>query len=452
MTALHSKLTGSGLFARALRGSAIVAMGYVGGQVLRLGSNLILTRLLFPEAFGLMALVTVVMIGLTMFSDVGLGPAIQGDKRGDDPRFLDTAWTIQAARGGLLWGATCVLAWPLASFYRAPELAQLLPVAGLTLLIAGFNPTRIETAHRHLALGRVTALDLASQLAGIAVMIGLSLATQSVWALVWGNIAGALVKLGLTTAYLPGHRNRPGWDGPIAGGLIRFGGWIFLSTACGFLLMQGDKAILGRYLSLPGLGIYNIGYFLASFPMLLSAAVVGRIFIPVYREVATDASDLARKRLRRMRFGVSAIVFALLAAMALVGMPLVGVLYDARYDAAGAVVVAIACVQLPQMIVATYDQAALAAGDSRGFFIVSALRAGVQAALFLAGAELGGLPAALAGQALAGVLTAPASIWLARRHGVHDALHDTTFAALSIGLASFALWLHGAAMADLQLF
>jgi O-antigen/teichoic acid export membrane protein len=432
-------MAGQGLFARALRGSAFIAMGYVGGQAMRLAANLILTRLLFPEAFGLMALVTMVMIGLTMFSDVGIGPAILGNRRGDDPRFLDTAWTVQVIRGGLLWGITCAMAWPLAAFYRAPDLAQMLPVAGLTLLIAGFNPTRIETANRHLALGRVTALDLASQAIGIVVMVALSLALQSVWALVWGNIAGAIAKLALMTALLPGHRNRLAWERQAAGELIRFGGWIFLSTACGFLLMQGDKAILGRYLSLESLGVYNIGYFLASFPMLLAAAVVGRVFIPIYREVAADGSAAVHRRLRRMRLGMTGLVLALLAAMALAGVPLVGVLYDPRYAAAGAVVVAIACVQMPQLLVATYDQAALAAGDSRGFFTVSAIRAGLQTAMFLAGAEMAGLTGALIGQAAAGILSMPASLWLARKHGIHDPRHDLAFAILSAGIAAGAL-------------
>lgn len=442
-------MAGQGLFARALRGSAFIAMGYVIGQAMRLAANLILTRLLFPEAFGLMALVTMVMIGLTMFSDVGIGPAILGNKRGDDPRFLDTAWTVQAIRGALLWGITCALAWPLAVFYRAPDLAQMLPVAGLTLLIAGFNPTRIETANRHLALGRVTGLDLASQAIGIAVMIALSLATHSVWALVWGNIAGAVAKLALMTALLPGHRNRLAWERQAAADLIRFGGWIFLSTACGFLLMQGDKAILGRYLSLESLGVYNIGYFLASFPMLLAAAVVGRVFIPIYREVAADGSAAVHRRLRRMRMGMTGLVLALLVGMALGGVPLVGLLYDPRYAAAGAVVVAIACVQMPQLLVATYDQAALAAGDSRGFFTVSAIRAGLQTAMFLAGAETAGLTGALIGQAAAGILSMPASLWLARKHGIHDPRHDLTFAALAALSAAAALSLSQSALAAL---
>ncbi|GAB1360936.1 hypothetical protein MASR1M32_01720 [Rhodobacter sp.] len=90
----------SGLMARALRGSALTAGSYAVTQALRLASNLILTRLLFPEAFGLMALVSVVLVGLQMFSDTGIGPAISRSPRGDEPAFLDTAWTVNVARGG----------------------------------------------------------------------------------------------------------------------------------------------------------------------------------------------------------------------------------------------------------------------------------------------------------------------------------------------------------------
>ena len=57
------------------------------------------------------------------------------------------------------------------------------------------------------------------------------------------------------------------WERGAAHELVHFGKWIFLSTVCGFLVAQGDKLILGKYLSLDALGIYNIGYFLASFPI-----------------------------------------------------------------------------------------------------------------------------------------------------------------------------------------
>ena len=449
MARLGQRLTGQGLFARALRGSAVTAGGYGVAQALRLATNLVLTRLLFPEAFGLMALVSVVLVGLAMFSDVGIGPAISQSKRGDEPTFLDTAFSINVVRGAALWALTAAAALPAAWLYQAPELAMLLPVAGISLLIAGFSPTRIDTANRHLLLGRVTVLDLISQVVGMVMMIGLAWLMQSVWALVWGAVAGSAVRLALMSWGLPGRRNRLIWDGNAGAELVHFGKWIFLSTACGFALSQGDKAILGAWLPLDALGVYNIGYFLASFPVLLGGAVIARIMIPIYRDRHPAASEQNAARLRRLRFALTGGVLGLLGLAALLGVPLVGVLYDARYSGAGAIVVAIACAQMPGVIGLTYDQSALAAGDGRTYFAVIAARASVQTLAFLGGVCLAGLPGALIGQGIAAVLMHGAVVALARRHRAWDALHDLTFGTLAALLLATALWVNAGALAGL---
>ncbi|TMM49328.1 polysaccharide biosynthesis protein, partial [Sulfitobacter sabulilitoris] len=67
MTTGASVWTGNRLMARVARSSSFIILGYGGSQAMRLAANLILTRLLFPEAFGLMALITVVTVGLAMF-------------------------------------------------------------------------------------------------------------------------------------------------------------------------------------------------------------------------------------------------------------------------------------------------------------------------------------------------------------------------------------------------
>ncbi len=431
-----------GLFARALQGSAFTAGSYAFMQVVRLATNLVLTRLLFPEAFGVMVLVSVVLVGLAMFSDVGIGPAISQHPRGDDAALLDTAFTINVVRGGVLWVLTCALAFPVSVFYNAPELASLLPAAGLTLLISGFNPTRIDTANRHLLLGRVTALDLGAQIIGNGAIIALAFALQSVWALVLGAIVGSAAKVIIMRVWLPGPANRLRWDAEAGRDLIHFGKWIFLSTACGFLLSQGDKAIFGAYLSLEELGIYNIGYFLAAFPVLLAGAVVGRIMIPLYRDHHPAATAANFAKMRRLRFGVSFGTLVLLAVLALVGVPLVGVMYDARYQAAGLIVVAIACVQMPGVIGMTYDQSALAAGDSRSYFALMALKATVQTVAFLVGVRLAGLEGALLAQGAALLALHPATVVLARKHRAWDGLHDAVFFALAFGLAALAIWVN----------
>lgn len=444
---------GEGLMPRALRGSAVTMLGFGGSVFVRLAGNLILTRLLFPEAFGLMALVTVLMVGIAMLSDVGLGLSIQQSPRGDDTLFLGTCWSVQLLRTVILFILACIIALPAATFYGAPDLALLLPAASLTMLIEGFTPIRKEVAIRHLRLGRLTALDIVAQVVGLITMIVLAYATRSVWALVFGSIAGAVVKLALITLFLPGPRIPPAWDRTALDEILRFGIWVFFSSLCGFLIQQGDRAILGAYLTLDQLGIYNIGFFLASFPLMLGHALAGRVLVPFYREAAAATDPVAtRRRMRRMRGGLTALLMAPLLVLAFGATPLVGVLYDPRYADAAGVLAALAAAQAFQIVGVTYDQAALAAGNSRGFFVVVATRSAIQTAAVLIGLNLGGFPGALVAYGLGVAVQHLFVIRLARQHGVWDPVHDAVALALALPLIALALWLNAPALAALATF
>ncbi|WP_136442060.1 oligosaccharide flippase family protein [Pacificoceanicola onchidii] len=449
MSALFGKLKGEGLSARIMRSSLLTVGGFGFSQVIRLASNLILTRLLFPEAFGLMALVMVFLMGLGQFSDVGVTPAILQSKRGDDRDFLNTAWTIQVIRGFGLWLVACAAAFPMAWIYDEPQLTQLLPVAALTLLIAGFKPTRMDTANRHLLLGRVTVIDMGVQLIGVVVAVILAWLTGSVWALVISGVIGGIAEVLINGAFLPGERNRFRWEKPAAQELINFGKWVFLATIAGFLFSQADKILIGKYLSLDTFGVYNIGFFLAAFPMLLGGMVTRKILIPIYRETPPSESPQNFAKLRKMRFAVTAMLMLMVAVFASLGVWLVGLMYDPRYALAGPVVVLLACAQMPMLIVMTYDQAALAAGDSKRFFVLAAVRAALMIGCLLAGLEMSGLLGAIIGQGAAFTLAYPVVVWLARRMGAWDPLHDVVFAAFGLCLAAGALWLNWEAIGAL---
>lgn len=435
-------LRGNGLFARALRGTAWTASGHLMAQFIRLVSNLVLTRLLYPEAFGLMSLVTVLMIGVTMLSDVGIGVSVSQNRRGDERDFLDTAWTIQVLRGGLLWILLCAVAWPLSLVYSEPALTYFLPIAGISVLIAGFNPIRLETAGRHLLLGWVTVLDLVSQVVSILVTILLAWLTGSVWALVLGLVAGAAIKLMLVLFMLPGEPSRFHLEPTAAREIIRFGKWIIPSTAFGFMLGQGDRVILGVYLTLEMLGVYNIGQFLAAAPLLLAGAITGRILIPVYREFANENDGESARKLRIMRISLTGGIMAMVLMMAFVGAPLVTLLYDQRYADAAVIVILVAVCSLPRVIGITYDQGALAAGDSRSFFLVIAFRGILQVGAFIVGAELAGIVGALVAQGVASIIGHFSLIWLARKHQLWDGQHDLLFALLAAIFGSLAIYMN----------
>lgn len=449
MTLLSRAFGGESVLARALRSSALTVAGFGAGQALRLASNLILTRLLFPEAFGMMALITVFLMGLNMFSDVGVTPAIMQSKRGDDPEFLNTAWTIQVMRGFGLWLVACVIAWPVSAFYGEPDLALMLPVSALTLIVTGFNPTGLDTAQRHLRVGRLTVLDIFNQIVGIVVAVALAWIWQSVWALVISGVVGALAQLLVYNLFLADIRNRFRWEKAAAHELIRFGKWIFLSTVAGFVLSQADKLLIGKYLALDQFGVYNIGFFLASFPLLMGGVLVRRILIPIYREWPPRESAANFARLRKMRFAVSGVLLVLLTILALGGVWIVELLYDPRYAMAGAVTVVIACMQVPQIIALTYDQAALAAGDSKRFFVLAGSKAAMMVAGLLIGLEAAGLFGALIGQGVAMIAVYPVVIWLSRSTGAWDRQHDMTLSLAGLALIVLAFWINAEPLAAL---
>lgn len=427
---------------RALGSGAWSVLNFGTGQVLRLASNLILTRLLMPHDFGLMALVTSFMIGLMMFSDVGFATSIMQSKRGDDPDFLDTAWTLKIIRGVMLFLTAAVIAWPLAQFYDAPQFAYIFPVTALSLLLGGFLPTRMDSAARHMQIGRLTILELTNQLIGMLITIAAALILQSVWALVWGNVLGTIVQLITYHLFLPGHVNRFRLEPEARRELVHFGKWIFLSTICGFMLFQGDRVILGRVLTMEQLGIYNIGQFLATVPAVLGAAIGGRIFVPMYRDHPPGESAANFRFLSKARSLLTVILLFGATVLALAGPWIVDFLYDPRYGLADGILVAIACIQLLQVIPISYDYSALAAGDSRAFFVMQSTRAAIYAVLVLLGVWYAGLTGLLVGQALSLFVCYPVQVWLARRHKAWDPLHDAVALAYALAVIALAMICH----------
>src|SRR5450756_1328696 len=124
---------------QALKGTYYIVAFYAVSISLRMGSSIVLTRLFSPEYFGVMQLLTTVLVGLNLFSHIGLGDSVIQNPRGDEPVFLNTAWTLQTFRGIALWLMTVILAWPVATFYREPRMLWLFPALGFGCVIAGFS-------------------------------------------------------------------------------------------------------------------------------------------------------------------------------------------------------------------------------------------------------------------------------------------------------------------------
>ena len=80
--------------------------GFAFMQVLRFVLSPIVTRLVSQHVFGVINLANLFIQGLHMFSDLGIRQCVVNSSRGEDPTFLNTAWTLQVMRGSVLWVMT----------------------------------------------------------------------------------------------------------------------------------------------------------------------------------------------------------------------------------------------------------------------------------------------------------------------------------------------------------
>lgn len=440
MTASESKV--ESLKTRALRSSGSVLLGFGGANLLRLASNLVLTRLLFPEAFGLMALVQVFLVGFATFSDIGITTSIITSPRGEEKKFLNTAWTLQVIRGVVLWVFACLIAYPLASLYDEPMLVPLLQVMGISLVVRGFFSTNGPTAGRNLAYGRLTILELISQLVGAIAMIAAAYVYQSVWSLVVGTLLGGLVHTVLSHKALPGIKNEFAWDWECFGEIFHFGKYLFFSTLAGFFVKQGDRAILGAYISLSLLGVYNIGMFLGTAPLLLGQRAFSSLIVPLYRMRPPAESDSNRKNLRRARRMLIASLLAMTAPLMFGGVALVDFLYDDRYTQAGAIVVLFAVATAPVLISEDYGNALLANQDSKNLLVLTVITSTIHILFLFIGIGIFGVVGAVIAPAVAALITYPLRAYYANRYKAWDPVADGLFFACYFAVGGAAVWMH----------
>ena len=331
---MHS-FRGDGLRAKALQGSGWTLGGFGAQQVLRLGSSLVLTRLLFPEAFGYMALASVYMTGLEMFSDIGIRPAIIQNKRGDDIEFLNTAWTMQIIRGFVLWFVACVLAYPLSKFYETDILFPLLCVLGALAAIRGFQTTGYATKNKKLEMGVLAVIELASRLIGIVAMISWAMVSPTVWALAAGGITSSLASVILAHAVINTHRHRLVWDKGCAKELIGYGKWIFVSSVLTFIAQSGDRVLLPAVLDFQELAFFSLAVTFVMIPVQVIKRMSMSILFPAYSELVNNSSSEKLYRAVHRYTKVSMAVYLLPLLLLFGGKYIIETLYDERYHSAG---------------------------------------------------------------------------------------------------------------------
>ncbi len=344
--------------------SVWVLGGNIAGQALRLVSNLILTRLLFPEAFGLMALVQVVIAGVMLLTDIGFKGAVFVEKNSDDPRFLNTIWTLQILRGVLICCVIWIVAWPASNFYGQPDLLYLLMAVGVSSIISGFNSTAIYTLQKDVKVARLTIMEVSCQALSVVLMIALAVQWRSVWVLTVGYFLGSALRLIWSHLFLTRRPHSFSLVRSYAKSIVRYGRWIIPSTALGFVLLQGDRIIVGKILTIEEMGVYSIAFFISFSFVQISNQISGKVLHPIYVDLLKLDTYEFRRKLVKLRMGLMCFAIPPICFLAVFGDWVVELLYDTRYVEAGWMLRILAVGAIGQVVASSADSVMLARGDS----------------------------------------------------------------------------------------
>jgi len=438
----RTRLARGSLKQRIMSASAWVVFGQLATQAMRFAGNLVLTRLLIRDDFGLMLSVTVVLQIAQMFSDVGLRVSVVRHARGDQERFLNTAWTIQVIRGLGLWIILTLLAWPISLFYEQPELVQLIPVVGLTTILYGVTSTAQYTLNRHVRFGRQVTVQLLAQAFSTALMIAVAWYTRSVWALAAGAVFHVAFLCIASHWLIPNYRNRFAWDSQAAGEIFHFGKWITLSTILHCFLIMGDKAVMSKMLSTADAGVFAIAVLISDALLLILRRLSHEVLLPVYSRLA-DSDDAAvfRGKIMRLRMAVLGLSLPPIWIAAVFAQPLIDFLYPDQYAQAGEMLRILAMGSVGTVIFLSAERVTLAKGDSFRAMIVQALRAVLLLGGMVIGGQLGGPMGVLWGVAGARLADYLVLVWAIRRYNAWLPALDALAFALSAAVIGLGMWL-----------
>jgi len=329
------------LRAKAARGALFLGSGSAAEQVSRFARNMLLTRILEPSAFGVMAIVLSSAAIVSALTEVGLRAAIIQNPRGAEKAYLNAGWWMAMGRSISMYAIIFAMAPWVAHFYKNVELSGLLRVTLLGALFDGAMSPRSILLQKEMRFGRWLAISNIGAICGVTLTVILSLTLHSVWALAIGYCSENVFRCLLSYILCPGLPSL-GWDRAAAQDLYKYARASFGLSFLNLIYSRTDIFVLGKLYSSTSLGLYTMAVSLAQTPSVFLTAILGQTLFPAFAHVQDDM-DRVNRILVEATSWLILLGLPTVVAVYLCGHSLLSIIYGARY-VAGAGPLAVAAV------------------------------------------------------------------------------------------------------------
>ena len=294
----------------------------------RLGTSMVLARLLFPEDFGLMGLAVIVTQFAKRLTSFGFNMAVIQRKE-LKAEHLDTVFAVNLLLVSCVTVTIYLGADYLAEFFNSSPLSPILRVISLLFIIQGLSSINEALLIRNMKFAELAVADVLGTLITFISPIFFALAGYGVWSLVWGRFLGSsttMIILFFYSRWYPTFHFRF-WA---LKDVFSFGFWIFIIRYLTYFIEKLDYIVIGKFLGVSPLGLYERAYTLTDTPRGLIQTTTQKVLFSAFSQIQDDNVRIA-KVLKKGIASVSVVIYGSFIWMHFAAPSLVTVLYGDKW-------------------------------------------------------------------------------------------------------------------------
>jgi O-antigen/teichoic acid export membrane protein len=281
---------------KAVRGGLARVAAQGATFLLRIGSLMVLARLIDPKDFGLVGMVTAFTGILNLFRDFGLGTAAVQNETVTDDQISNLFW-LNVVFGLTLAVVTVALAPLIVTFYHEPRLFSLTMVLATGLLFNALGVQHSAILQRNMQFTALSVISVVSIAVSSILAIVMAKLGFGYWALVAMAISNPLIStfgLWVVARWIPRLPRR----GAGLRSMMRFGATITLNSVVVYLAYNMEKVLLGRFWGANAIGIYGRAYQLVNVPTDNLNSAAGEVAFSTLSRIQNEPKRLRSYFLR----------------------------------------------------------------------------------------------------------------------------------------------------------
>jgi O-antigen/teichoic acid export membrane protein len=408
--------------------------------LIRLVSSLILTRILVPEAYGTIAILVSVLYVIGNILDTNVTLYVVRDRNGEEPRYLNTAWTMRLTRSVLSAVVLYVGAPVIATrIYDLPSLTLPLQVFSLWFLIDGFESMAFALAIRRKQARLQMYSDLGAAVVSTTFSIIYCYHYRTYWGIAFAMILHRLIMTVRSHQIYPDLKPRLYFDLAAAREILVFSKFTVPSSLLTLSLNQFDKIVFLRLFDLRLLGLYGLAGNISGSLENLISKISQAVLYPRCAHYFRETPDNVVKRYYSENTKLFVGILAMPAAVAGAAHLIIALLYDPRYRQAGDVLQALAIRAVLLSLTSPSEDLLISAGAYHVILVGNILRTAWIILGSLVGYYFGGFIGFVYGLSLSGLPSLVYYLWLQNSKGLLIARYEVykVAFALGVGVMSF---------------